>query len=266
MTDDILARRERMELKALHAGIATPGSAWEQALADAQKRVHLARRAAQVAQYRLQQLLDPQPRTAIRGERLPIPADHPHCGVYDTRYDEIFQDRPSEFAWQLHELLGSQYQQLRTQTAAEEAALARLQQVSQLRAVKSDGSELLRAYDYLLLQRRLFVVAVHAYNRTIADYTQLVMPGNIEADRLVAMLIYVEPDKQSIQWQRPDIERTGGYLQFPAQPHQEHPKTYAETPLKREAPIGGHKRLESDSQAQPSQPGEHSIVVPGRGR
>jgi hypothetical protein len=262
MVEDILAQREQMELKSLHAGVATPGSPWKQAFEGAQARIHLARRAAQVAQYQLQQLLDPRPLTMIRDEALPIPADHPHCGVYDTRYSEIFQSQPSEFAWQLHELLGNQYQQLRSQTVAVEGALARLQQVSQQRTVQSDGGELLRAYDNLRFRRQLFVAAVHSYNRAIADYTQLVMPGNIEAERLVAMLIYVEPDVkpdgQTAQWQRPEIERTGGYQQLPPQSNQGRPATTAQTPPNSNTATG--------SKTQTSSSREHSILVPGRGR
>jgi len=255
---DALARREQMELKSLQAGITTPGPSWQQALADTQARILLARQGAQVAQYQLQQLLDPQPLATIRDAALPIPADHPHCGVYDPHYDEIFRDHPSEFAWRLKELLGKQHQQLRSQTAAVEAALARLQQVSRQRAVQSDGSALLRAYQNLRLRRRLLVLAVHAYNRAIADYAQLAMPGSIEAGRLVAMLIYVKPDKQAVPRKQPDIQRPGGTRQLPSQPRQNRPKTFANTPATN-GPL-------PDNPGAPPPPTEHSIVVPGRGR
>jgi hypothetical protein len=203
IAQDTLAQLERIELQALHAGIQTPDAGWQQVFAENQDHSHLTRRAALVAQYKLQQLTsDIRPQMTIADEGLPIPVDHPHCGVYDTRYDQIFQNRPSEFAWQLHGLLGNQHQQLVRLAEAVESATIRRQQVSRQRPVQSNGSELLRAHENLRLQRRQFMAAVHTYNRTIADYTQLALPKSINARQLVAILIYVEPSEPSDQESR----------------------------------------------------------------
>ncbi|MEO2047478.1 MAG: hypothetical protein ABGX16_13010 [Pirellulales bacterium] len=249
IAQDGLVQLERIELQALHAGIQTPGVGWQQVFAENQDHAHMTRRAALVAQYKLQQLTsDIRPQMTIADEGLPVPADHPHCGVYDTRYDQIFQNRPSEFAWQLHGLLGNQHQQLVRLAEAVESATSRCQQVSRQRPVQSNGSELLRAHENLRLQRRQFMAAVHTYNRTIADYTQLALPKSINAQQLVAMLIYVEPSKPSEQEGQEGhsvIERTSGELNLP--PSQSN----------------NNKPFQSNNgPPQSSNSREHSILVP----
>jgi hypothetical protein len=253
IAQDGLVQLERIELQALHAGIQTPGVGWQQVFAENQDHAHMTRRAALVAQYKLQQLTsDIRPQMTIADEGLPIPVDHPHCGVYDTRYDQIFQNRPSEFAWQLHGLLGNQHQQLVRLAEAVESATSRCQQVSRQRPVQSNGSELLRAHENLRLQRRQFMAAVYTYNRTIADYTQLALPKSINAQQLVAMLIYVEPSKPSDQEGREagqeghsEIERTSGELNLP--PSQSN----------NNGPFQSN-----NGQTQSSNSREHSILVP----
>jgi hypothetical protein len=187
VTDYYLALREATELDTLRQGISRPSFAWDEARLAQSARVEAARLTAEAAQYRLQNLLK-----RAAGE-LPLPSDLPHCGAYETRYQENFTGRDSADALELSELIPQLHQELRNQTASVEADRLWLQSVSQQRDPQSDGNLLLKAYELLTLRRREFVRGVSAYNIQIARYTQMASPGQVETDRLVAMLIETTP-------------------------------------------------------------------------
>lgn len=184
VTDYYLAMREATELETLRQGIARPSFAWDEARLELWARVEAARLTAEAAQYRLLSLLG-----RASGGDLPLTSDLPHCGAYETRYEENFTGRDSADALQLSELIPQMHQELRNQTASVEADRQWLQTVSQQWAPQSDGNLLLKTYELLSLRRREFVRDVCAYNIQIARYTQMATPAQVDTGRLVAMLI-----------------------------------------------------------------------------
>jgi len=181
-----LALRDVTELETLRRGIVSPGAAWDAKRKSLDSALQLARQSAETAQLRMQQTLGRSTAAA-----LPLPADLPHCGKYDSRYDEIFADRNDPAAAHLNDLLPLKYDEMRTQARLVAEAYAWLDQVSQRREPNSDGVGVLRAHDLLSLQRRALVETVRQYNQDIVAYTELAAPSEVGADRLVAMLIRV---------------------------------------------------------------------------
>lgn len=184
VTDYYLVLRDATELEALRRGIVAPSEAWDAKRRSLDTALQLARQSAKTAQLRLQQSLGRSPEAA-----LPLPADLPHCGKYDARYDEIFAERKDQAAAQLKELLPLKYDEMRTQARLVAEAYTWLEQVSQRREPNSDGTGLLRAHELLSLQRRALVESVREYNQDIVAYTELAAPSQVGTDRLVAMLI-----------------------------------------------------------------------------
>jgi hypothetical protein len=186
VTQYYLVRRDAMELAVLRQGVTKPGPQWEVKALALQNAQDLAQQSAEAAQARLQQLCG---RTTATSP--PLPADLPHCGKYETRYDEIFANRADAAAKQLDALLPLKYAELRNQAGLVAEASNWLEQVSKSRDPNSDGVGLLRAHELLSLRRRSLVDAVHDYNQDIAIYTELAAPNEVGTERLVAMLIRV---------------------------------------------------------------------------
>lgn len=199
-----LAMIEKQQLAALRDGITTPGAAWEVKLREYDTRTELARQAAQAAQLQLQKLLGPAHRGA-----LPLAADVPHCGRYNTEYDEIFGNRPNQTAKQLDELMPLRYEQLRSQARSIVEAHDWLDKVSELRDPNTDGTGLLQAYDLLSLRRRAFLATARDYNHEIAAYIELAAPAQVAPDRLVAMMIRTSAGDAAKPWEKPEIQQAG---------------------------------------------------------
>ena len=179
-----LAVRAATELEALQNNISQPSNAWNEARLALTSRIQVARRTAEAAQFRLQSLLG-----RSEASDLPLPSDTPHSGAYQTRYEQNFADRPSAKAAQLNELLPQLYEDLLKQTKEIAADQRWLQTVDRQRNPQSDGTVLLKTYELVNLRRQAFIDAVSQYNTSIAHYAELATPGNVGADRLVAMLI-----------------------------------------------------------------------------
>jgi hypothetical protein len=179
-----LALQERSELAALRDGINAPSPAWEPAADDAETRVAYTRGAVIAAQRRLHALLG-----AAAGPSLPLPADAPHCGRYNTRFSEIFVNRQDDEAAQINELLPLLHSQLATLTRQVAEAHEWLAYVSQHRDPANDGAGVLRSYQLMTERRRAFIDAARDYNQQIAAYAERATPDAVGPDRLVAMLI-----------------------------------------------------------------------------
>jgi hypothetical protein len=186
VTQYYLVLREATELAALEQSVTTPGRQWGEKHAALAADRDLARQSAEVAQMRFHHLLG-----RSTGTPLPLPADLPHCGQYETQYERIFAQRTDPAAQQLNELLPLKYTELRNQAQLVAEAYDWLQQVSQSRDPGSDGVGLLRAHELVSLRRRALVESVRDYNQDIAAYTELAAPSNVGTERLVAMLIQV---------------------------------------------------------------------------
>jgi hypothetical protein len=181
-----LAVHEQADLNTLRQGVTNPAAAWTAAVDDASRRVAISREAAAAAQLRLHRMMG-----ASANVSLPLPADPPHAGRYNTRYDEIFTTRQDPAARQLNDLLPMHYKALVDQARLIAEAGEWLLFVSENRDTANDGLGLLRAYDLVALRRRAFVDAVAEYNQDIAEYAELAAPDEVRPERLVSMLIRV---------------------------------------------------------------------------
>ncbi|HMP07705.1 MAG TPA: hypothetical protein PJ982_15245, partial [Lacipirellulaceae bacterium] len=179
-----LAVLEAGELASLRQGIAAPSPDWESAERDAATRVAQTRRTATSAQMLLHRLMG-----SSAGPSLPLPADAPHCGRYNTRYDEIFAGRSDPLAKQINDMLPELYAELVAETRQVAQAHDWLTFVAEHRDPANDGTGLLRAYELMTVRRRAFIDSVRQYNDQIAVYSHLAAPDDLGSDRLVAMLI-----------------------------------------------------------------------------
>jgi hypothetical protein len=119
---------------------------------------------------------------------LPLPADIPHCGTYNSRYDQLFAVLNTPEAQTLAQLLQMRYAELDDVAVGVFSAEDWLKGVI-ARNENSDAVGNLRALELLALQRRAFVQIARDYNRRIARYSELATPGQIDPDRLTGMLI-----------------------------------------------------------------------------
>jgi hypothetical protein len=179
VADYYLGVLEQAEMQTLRAKVPQAGPAMQQAEAKFAGRLQTSKQAAIASQRRLASMMG----SVVN---LPLPADLPHCGSYQSRYAEIFGTRPSLEAKELAELLPLRYAELKDYAAAVVQTRAALDAVA---ARDSDGAATIRALELLALQRRAFVQLARDYNRRIARYAELSTPGEIGADRLIGLLI-----------------------------------------------------------------------------
>lgn len=130
--------------------------------------------------------------------RLPLPADLPFVGVYETRFEALkAQGRAPAPLARIHATLPMQLQLLQQQAEsvfAADEALRKLNQGYQQGQVPLNG--VLDGLVQLKNQRRAFLDAVFGYNESIAEYAMMVASPNLPVQRIVEMLIEV-PDNQS---------------------------------------------------------------------
>ena len=200
--DYYLALLENTELNVLRQSIAAPAKQWDVRLKEAHDRVVVTQQAAQAAQLRLHQLLVP-----AAGGALPLPADVPHCGRYNTEYEVIFANAPNAVARQLSELMPLRYTALRSQAQAVADAQGWRDQASRQRDPAGDGLDLLQSQDLLSLQRRTFIATAREYNQEIAEYTELAAPAEVATDRLVAMMIRTSATTDDLPWRSSGVEQ-----------------------------------------------------------
>jgi hypothetical protein len=200
--DYYLALLENTELNVLRQSIQAPAKQWDTRIKEAQDRVVATEQAARAAQLRLRQSLG-----RATGGALPLPADAPHCGRYNTEYDVIFAREPNLIARQLSELMPLRYTALRSQAQAVADAEAWRDQMSRQRDPAGDGLELLQSQDLLSLQRRTFIATAREYNEEIAEYTELAAPAEVAPDRLVAMMIRTSTASDDLPWRSSGVEQ-----------------------------------------------------------
>ena len=247
LSDYYLSSREAVEMETLRQGIAQTSLDWDKARRAHVARTQLARRTAELAQHRLHALIN----NPALGS-LPLPADVPHTGAYETRYQQNFAGRESDSSRQLDELLPVIHRSLALQAEQVSADQRWLHSVSQQRSPQDEGTWLLKTYDLVSLRRREFLRTVHLYNTQIAKYTELAFPQRVETRRLVAMLIE-SPAESTFLRTDPDVTVTG-----------------AEEPVKEEQANPLRNRLQRTyrEETRPKRPitpgtpkGEHSIMV-----
>ena len=183
VADYYLGVREQQELQRLRTIVPQAGAALQQAEKELAVRVGTSQRAAMASQYRLASLM------GLGEGNLPLPGDLPHCGNYQSHYEQIFAGRPSAEAQELSALLPLRYAELKDAAAAVTRAEDWLTSVENVRRADSDGTGSIRALELLALHRRAFVQIARDYNRRIARYVELATPGEIDSERLIGRLI-----------------------------------------------------------------------------
>lgn len=185
VADYYLAIREQDEIRRIQEGMPSTATsaAWQEAGEQLAVRLRTSELAATAAQHRLASLLG----RGMTLRQLPLPADVPHCGDYDTRYEQNFAGRPHPEAQELAALLPLRYEQLKVAAAGVSLEEERLAQLGM--GLGADEQTLLQAAESLSLRRREFMQLAGDYNRRIARYTELATPGEIGSGRLVSMLI-----------------------------------------------------------------------------
>jgi hypothetical protein len=180
VADYYLGVREQQELQRLRTEIPQANATFQQAEKELAVRVGTSQRAAMASQYRLASLV------GLGEGSLPLPGDLPHCGNYQSHYEQIFAGRPAAEAHELSALLPLRYAELKSAAAA---VIRAEDWLTNVRRADADGTGSLRALELLALHRRAFVQIARDYNRRIARYVELATPGEIGSERLVARLI-----------------------------------------------------------------------------
>jgi hypothetical protein len=160
------------------------------AQASAVATLHQAELEATRAQYELARLL-----RLPTGAPLPLPADRPHVGAYQTKFQALFAGRtPPEPAALMERILPIRRQAIDEQAAAVQAAedvLAAATDPQQDR--RGDAANVTACSRELLRQQRAFVRTVCDYNVNIAEYALVVTGPAVSPQALVAILIVPAP-------------------------------------------------------------------------
>ena len=152
----------------------------------AQTALEATRLAAVEAQHRLAEAARLSP-----GAPLPLPADPPHVGAYQTRFNEIFSTRvPAGRLRLIHRTMPIRIEVIEIRASAVQAAEDVLLATGDAFAIgRTDLSVLLSAVDDLAQKRRAFLQAVCRYNHDIADYALWIAGLKTTGRALVATLI-----------------------------------------------------------------------------
>jgi hypothetical protein len=258
VADYYLGLREQEELRRLRSLVPSLGPAGQQAEKELAVRIGTSQRAALASQYRLASWIGPS-------TGLPLPADIPHCGSYQAHYEEIFRGRTSVEAQELTALLPLRYAELKDAAAAVTRAEEWLNLVAAARSDISDTTGTLRALELLALRRRAFVQIARDYNRRIARYSELATPGQIDAGRLIGMLIKRDTPSTAIRPLTPTAppnRQSQSQIGLP-------PGTFAEgwTPVGGGAASGSSRDeavQPASAVAPPDRRQERSLLVPRR--
>ncbi|MCL6502527.1 MAG: hypothetical protein K6T86_07565 [Pirellulales bacterium] len=180
--------------------------ALESQLSAAQARLREAEAAVLAAQYHLIEAAGLPPRP------LPLPADIPHVGPYNTKFQTLFAARPAPAQVRmLDRVLPLRRRAIEVRAAAVQAALDAVDAAFESPDGSADLLVVLRTLDDLARQRQAFVDSVLAYNREIAAYALAVAPPQTSPQQLVGMLIKLPGQGRrpaSVAHQPGDINRT----------------------------------------------------------
>ena len=122
---------------------------------------------------------------------LPLPADLPHVGAYDTKFQDVYAGRvPPPRAYLLDRSLPLRLRSLEMRAAAVTAATHAVEaDFEAFGKQQLDQVVVLDSIAELARQQRAFLVSVRDYNRDIAEYALSVAPANLSVVRLVGLLI-----------------------------------------------------------------------------
>jgi hypothetical protein len=125
------------------------------------------------------------------GLSLPLPADLPHAGPYDTKFQQVYATRtPAPKAYLIDRVLPVRFEAIERRGAAVRAYEGALEVVTDLYAKgQADLPGLLTCLAECGRQRRAFMADVCQYNQDIADYVLTVVGPSTSAQELVTLLI-----------------------------------------------------------------------------
>jgi hypothetical protein len=122
---------------------------------------------------------------------LPLAADRPHVGGYNTYYEEIFSNRaPPARIRLIHRMLPIRRKAIDAHAEAILAADDALEASGEEFQKNGQGlATILAALDQLKRERRIFMAAIRDYNQEIAEYLFAVAPPGTNDKTLVSKLI-----------------------------------------------------------------------------
>ena len=124
------------------------------------------------------------------GEQLPLAADRPHVGSYNTQFEKLLsRGAPPARLRLLDRLLPIRREAIDIHAAAVVAAEDALNAAIQGMNGTSTISHLLTTFDQLAWEQRQFQRSVRNYNIEIAEYLLAVMPESTNAETLVKALL-----------------------------------------------------------------------------
>lgn len=129
------------------------------------------------------------------GDEPPLPADVPFVGKYRTEYDAVFVGRAAPLGVKrIHATLPLRRELVDARAAAVVAGVNALdEQIGSYRSGQLPLSQVLSSMNALRLQRGAFLGAVRDYNLDIAEYALAAAQPSDPPEKIVAMLIEVEP-------------------------------------------------------------------------
>lgn len=132
-------------------------------------------------------------------EALPLPANLPHVGTYNTYFEQIYASRPAPLrAKIIHETLPLKRQAIDARASAVQAAHDALDAaVDAWRSGQAPLQMLLSCLDDLERNRTALLAAARYYNEDIAEYALPLAPASMTADSVAAMLIRRPLDAES---------------------------------------------------------------------
>lgn len=184
MIDYYLSLHEANEASRLRQAVPTYSTSLGEMERALRTRVETSLKSARAAQLNLERMAPVVSR--------PLPTDVPFCGPYATRFEQIFPAGAPEEARLLAELLPLRLGEIEASVEGVARYEEWVKQVERAGASSRDATGMVRALELLALSRRALVQLVRDYNQKINRYARLATPGEVDTDRLVAMLIRTE--------------------------------------------------------------------------
>lgn len=146
---------------------------------------------AQVAAIAAQHELGQKAFLPLAPNELPLPTDPPCAGPYETRYDELFANRPAPGQARLiHRTLPLRHTAIEHRAGAVQAAAGHLDASQAAYRLGSASLEsVLSAMAAWIREENAFMRSVRDYNHDIADYATVVLTGPTDSATLVSVLI-----------------------------------------------------------------------------
>ena len=184
------AQQEITELTNLHAHDSPDRELIGVPLATAVSKHARARVALVRAQHQLVRTAQ-LPVSVQTSDQLPLPADLPWSGRYNTKFDIIFQHRqPSHRLLEINQTLDLNHKIIKSGVMAIHSARRGFRTATEeYQRYEMSVGDLLRYQRELTTHREQFVTAVINYNHDIAEYALAVANQGVQPEKMVTMLV-----------------------------------------------------------------------------